>query len=77
MEVSLKMDTDYESAYTKKDVIALRIMLETVNFNHKKSKEPIKTRWNATRDLINLKKHKAYVQGDYENSRLSTALFKK
>ena len=43
MRGTLKEDDNFERAYNKKDVIALRTMLKKVNFNYKKSKEPIKT----------------------------------
>ena len=46
---TLKEDDDFERAYNTKAVIALQKMLKAINFNYKKSKEPIKTMWQATK----------------------------
>ena len=42
-------------------------MLKKVNFNYKKNKEPIKTIWQVTNDLILMKQHNKDVQKYYEN----------
>ena len=57
MGATLKEDADFERAYNAKDVIALQKMLKAINFNYKKSKEPIKTTWQATTDFILAKQH--------------------
>ena len=57
MRGTLKEDDNFKRAYNKKDVIALRTMLKAINFNYKKTKEPIKTMWQATKDLILMKQH--------------------
>jgi len=46
---TLKEDDDFERAYNTKAVIVLQKMLKAINFNYKKSKEPIKTMWQATK----------------------------
>ena len=66
MKASLNEDADYERAYNEKDVIKLRKMLKAVNFNYKKGEEPIKTLWQANKDLINMKQHKTGLQEYYE-----------
>ena len=58
MKASLKEDDDSERSFNEKDVIKLRKMLKHVNFDYKKSEEPIKTLWQANKDLINLRQHK-------------------
>ena len=63
----LKEDADYDRAYNAEDVIALRKMLKAINFNYKKSDEPIKTTWQATKDLILMKQHKKDVQKYHED----------
>ena len=55
MRGTLKDDDDFKRAYNEKDVNALRKMLKAINFNYKNSKEPIKTMWQATKDLILMK----------------------
>ena len=67
MRGTLKEDDDFKRAYNEKDVIALRTMLKAINFNYKKSKEPIKTIWQATKDLILMKQHKKDIQKYYED----------
>ena len=57
MKASLKEDDDFDPSFNEKDVIKLRKMLKNVNFNYKKSEEPIKTLWQANKDLINLRQH--------------------
>ena len=58
MKGTPKEDPDFERAYNAKDVIALRKMLKTIKYNYKKSEEPIKTMYQATKDLILMKQHK-------------------
>ena len=58
MRGTLKEYDDFERAYNERDVVALRIMLKKVNFIYKKNEEPIKTMWQATKDLILMKQHK-------------------
>ena len=53
----LKEDDNFERAYNRMDVIALQNMLKAINFNYKKSKELIKTIWQATKDLILMKQY--------------------
>jgi hypothetical protein len=67
MRGTLKEDADFERAYNAKDVIALRKMLKAINYNYKKSEEPIKTMWQATKDLILMKQHKKDIQKYYED----------
>ena len=67
MRGNLKEYDDFERPYNEKDVIALRTMLKTINFNYKKSKEPTKTMLQATEDLIIAKQHKKDVQKYYED----------
>ena len=43
MKASLKEDDDFKRAHQEKDVIKLCKLLKTINFNYKKSEEPIKT----------------------------------
>ena len=57
MRGTLKEDDDFKCAYNAKDVIVLQKMLKAINFNYKKSKEPIKTMWQAIKDLILVKQH--------------------
>ena len=66
MIASLEEDADYKRAYEEKDVIALRKMLRAVNFDYKKTEEPIKTLWQANKDLINMKQHKMTTQEYYD-----------
>ena len=66
MRSSLEEDADYERAYNEKDVITLRKMLRAVNFDYKKTEEPIKTLWQANKDLINMKQHKMTTQEYYD-----------
>ena len=49
MRGTLREYDDFERAYNEKDVIALQIMLKAINFNYKKSEEPIKMMWHATK----------------------------
>ena len=42
-------------------------MLKAINFNYKKSKEPIKTMWQTTKNLILVKQHKKDIQKYYED----------
>ena len=67
MRGTLKEYDDFERAYNEKDVVVLRTMLKKVNFNYKKNKEPIKTMWQATKDLILMKQNKTDVQRYYED----------
>ena len=62
MRGTLKEDADFERAYNVKGVIALQKMLKAVNYNYKKSEEPIKTMYQATKDLILMKQHKKGIQ---------------
>ena len=57
MRGTLKEDDDFKRAYNAKDVIVLQKMLKAINFNYKKSKEPIKTMWQAIKDLILMNQH--------------------
>ena len=66
MKGSLKEDKDYQRAFDKKDVIALRKILKAINFNYKKSEEPIKTLWQANKDLFNMRQYKMDLQEYYE-----------
>ena len=58
----MKEDADYKCTYNKNDVIKLRKILKNVNFNYKRSEEPIKTLWQANKDLINLRQNKLDLQ---------------
>ena len=58
MRGTLKEDDDFKCAYNAKDVYALQKMLKAINFNYKKSKEPIKTMWQAIKNLILMNQHK-------------------
>ena len=66
MKGSLKEDKDYQRAFNEKDVIALRKILKAVNFNYRKSEEPIKTLWQANKDLVNMRQYKMDLQEYYE-----------
>ena len=66
MKSSLKEDTDFERAHNEKDVITLRTLLKNVNFDYKKTEEPIKTLWQAEKDLINMRQYKMDLT-DYYN----------
>ena len=66
MKASLKEDDDFERAHQEKDVIKLRKLLKTINFNYKKSEEPIKTLWQANKDYINLQQNKIDVTKYFE-----------
>jgi hypothetical protein len=39
-------------------VLTLRKLLKNINFNYRRSEEPIKTLWQADKDFINLKQQK-------------------
>ena len=67
MKETLKEDDDFELAYNTKDVITLRKMLNAINFNYKKIKEPIKKMWQATKDFVLGRQHKKDTQKYYEN----------
>ena len=67
MRGTLKEYDVFERAYNKKDVIALQTMLTKVNFNYKKTQEPLKMIWQATKDLILVIQHKKDVQQYYED----------
>merc|ERR1712194_534641 len=69
MRGTLKEYDDLERAYNEKDVIALRTMLKKVNFNYKKTEEPIKTMWQATKDLILTKQKKKMFRNNMRTSR--------
>ena len=58
MRGTLKEDPDFERAHNAKDAIALWKMLKSINYNYKKSEEPIKTMYQATKDLILMKQYK-------------------
>lgn len=58
MNATLKEDPDYERAHKKKDVVKLRKLLKNINFNYKKSEEPIKTLCQANKDLTNMRQYK-------------------
>ena len=63
MRGTLKEDDDFKCAHNAKDVDALPKMLKAINFNYKKSKEPIKTMWQAIKDLILMNQHtKGYAK---------------
>ena len=64
---TLKEDANFERAYNAKEVIALQKMLKAINYNYKKSKEEIKTMYQATKDFILMKQHKKDIQKYYEN----------
>ena len=64
---TLNKDDDFKRTYNAKDGIALQKMLKTINFNYNKSKEPIKTMWQATKDLILIKQYKNNVHKYYED----------
>ena len=42
MKASLKEDSDFVRSHQEKDIVKLRKMLKNINFNYKKSEEPIK-----------------------------------
>ena len=67
MRGTLKEDDNFKRTYNKKDVIALQTILKTIKFNYKKSKELIKTMWQANKDLILIKQHKKAIQKYCEN----------
>ena len=67
MRVTLKENDNFERAYNAKDVITPRKMLKTSNFNYKKIKKPIKTMWQATKDLMLMKQHKKDIHKYYED----------
>ena len=55
MEGTLTKDPEFEKAHQEKDVLTLRKLLKNINFNYRRSEEPIKTLWQAHNDFINLK----------------------
>ena len=63
---TLKEYDDFKRVYNEKDMIALQTMLKKINFNYKKSKEPIKTMWQTTKNLILRRQHKKDVHKYYE-----------
>ena len=58
MKRSRTEDPEFERAHQKKDVLKLWKLLKNINFNYKRSKEPIKTLWQTNNDVINPKQHK-------------------
>ena len=58
MKGSLTKDPEFEKAHQEKDVLKLKKLLKNINFNYKRSKELIKTLWQADKYFIILKQHK-------------------
>ena len=55
---TLNKDPEFEREHQEKDVLTLRKLLKNINFNYRRSEEPIKTLWQANKNLINLKQQK-------------------
>ena len=55
MKGSITKDPDFKNAYQEKDVLTLRNLLNNINVNYKRSKEPIRTMWQEDKNLINPK----------------------
>ena len=66
MKASIKQNPDYERAHNEKDVFALRRMLREVNFNYRRTEEPIKTLVTATKDMFLLRQNDSSLQEYYE-----------
>ena len=58
MKGTLTEDHEFKTAHPEKDVLMLRKLLKNTNFNYRRSEEPIKTLWQATKDFIHLKQQK-------------------
>ena len=58
MKGTLTEDPEFKKAHQEKDVLMLRKLLNNINFNYRRSEEPIKTIWQAADDFINLKQQK-------------------
>ena len=54
MKGTLTEDQVVENTHEAKDVLTLRKLLKNINFNYRRSKEPIKTLLQANEDFINL-----------------------
>ena len=66
MKASLKEDPDFVRTHQVKDIVKLQKMLKNINFNYKKSEEPIKTLFQAEKDFINMRQHKMDVTEYFE-----------
>ena len=66
MKGILTKDPESEKAHQEKDVLTLRMLLKNTNFNFRRSKEPIKTLWQADKDFINLKQQNMYLTTYFE-----------
>ena len=55
MKGTLTEDPEFETAHQEKDVLTLRKLLKNINFNYRRSNEPIKAPWQVDKDFINLK----------------------
>ena len=62
MRGTLKEDDNFKRVYNTKDVIALQNIIKSINFNYKKSEEPIKIMWQVDKDLVLTKQHKNDIQ---------------
>ena len=58
MKGILTKDPESEKAHQEKDVLTLRKLLKNINFNYRRSEEPIKTLWQANKYCINPKQQK-------------------
>ena len=54
MKSSMSEDAGYEQANKDKDVIAIRKIIKTANFDYRRSEEPFKTLFTATREFMNM-----------------------
>ena len=52
---TLTKDQEIERAHQEKDLMAMRKLPRNINFNYRRSKEAIKSLWQADKDFINLK----------------------
>ena len=58
MKGTLTEDPAFEKARQERDVLTLRKLLKNINFNYRRSKEPIKAMWQADEDFVDLKQQK-------------------
>ena len=76
MKGSLNEDPEFERAHQEKDVLKLRKILKNINFNYKRSEEPIKTLWQADKDFINLRQHKMDLTTYFEKFKATKKVVK-
>jgi hypothetical protein len=52
MKGSITKDPEFKRAHQEKDMLELQKLLHNINFNYRRSREPLKTLWQVDKDFI-------------------------